>query len=330
MEPIEEKNYYTAKEAQEALGGITYSALRNHVRAGRIRSTTPPGKRQSVYLREDIDRLQQSQEEKNYYTAKEAQDILGMTYSALRNQVDAGNIADFIPRGRHQAVYNKEDVDRLKTEIDAWLLSKHQTEPSAAKFVKATIQDIPEAVALASEVFGGLNTIPVEKRVSWLEKNPYIDYLLIQEEIMVGYLSLVPLQPETIEDLMTLKLYAKDLTADDILPYEPGMPVDIYGMAIGVKPGFSKGQKRVYGQRLILGARSVILDLGRQGIPIRSIIAHSFTPEGIRLMGHIGFIETPPKAPGLRDFMIDVESSGIPFIMEYKQEFAKWRNRSEL
>jgi hypothetical protein len=328
MESVEEKNYYTAKEAQEILG-ITYSALRNHVHAGRIRSTVPPGKRQAVYLKEDVDRLQQSREEKNYYTAKEAQEILGMTYSALRNQVDAGNITSTVPPGRHQAVYNKEDVDRLKVEMEAWLASKRQAELPAAKFVKATIEDMPEAVALAGEVFGGLNTISVETRTAWLQKNPDIDYLLVQEGVMVGYLSLVPLRPETIEDLMALRRYARGLTADDILPYQPDVPVDIYGMAIGVKPGFSKGQKRVYGERLILGARSVILDLGRRGIPIRHIVAHSFTPEGIRLMRHVGFIETPPKAPGLRDFLIDIESSGISFIMKYRQELAAWRERNK-
>ena len=48
----------------------------------------------------------------------------------------------------------------------------------AAQFVKATVEDMPAAVALAAAVFGGLNTIPVEKRVEWLQKNPDIDYLL--------------------------------------------------------------------------------------------------------------------------------------------------------
>lgn len=63
-----------------------------------------------------------------------------------------------------------------------------------------------------------------------------------------------------------------------------------------------------------MGAKNALLELGKRGIVIRRIIAHSFTPEGIRLMKHIGFMETPPKAPGLRDFMIDIESSSIPII----------------
>jgi hypothetical protein len=261
----------------------------------------------------------------DYYTAQQAQEILGMTYSGLRNQVGAGNIRSVIPPGKRQAVYLKEDVDSLKREMEAWLISRHQVKMPPAKFVRATIEDMPEAVALADAIFGGLNTIPVEKRIAWLKKNPDIDYLLKQEEQVVGYLSLVPLRPETIEDLLTLKRFAKDLTAEDILTYEPNTPIDIYGMAIGVRPGVSKSQKREWGQRLILGAKDVLVDLGKRGIPIRRMIAHSFTPDGIRLMRHAGFTETTPKAPGLHDFMIDVEQSGLPWLMEYKGALKEWQ-----
>ena len=97
---------------------MAYSALINHVRAGRIRSIVPPGKRQAVYLKEDVDRL--SQPEKGHYTAKEAQEILGMTYSALRHQVNMGNIHSFVPPEKRQAVYSKEDVDQLSHEIKAF------------------------------------------------------------------------------------------------------------------------------------------------------------------------------------------------------------------
>ncbi len=328
---MEEKKHYTAKEAQEILG-ITYSALRNHVISGRIKSIIPPGKRQSIYAIEDVNKLkyENSEQERGYYTAKEAQEILGMTYSALRNQVNAGHIRSIMLSGKRQAVYLKEDIDQLKGDMEAWLISRHQTKIPAAHLVKATAEDMPGAVTLAARVFGGLNTISVQTRIEWLKKNPDIDYLLKQEDQMIGYLSLVPLRSETIEDLLTLERYAKDLTADDILPYEPNMSVDIYGMAIGIKPGFSLSQKRIWGERLIFGAKSVILGLGEHGIIIRRIIAHSSTPEGIRLMRHIGFAETPPKASGLRDFMIDIENSGIPFIREYKKRLTTWQKENNL
>ena len=69
----------------------------------------------------------------------------------------------------------------------------------------------------------------------------------------------------------------------------------------------------------------VILDLAKRGINIRSINAHSNTPDGVKLTRHLGFTKIVPKAPvpGLRDFIIEVERSDIPFIMRYKEEFKK-------
>jgi hypothetical protein len=123
---------------------------------------------------------------------------------------------------------------------------------------------------------------------------------------------------------------SKDLTEEDIFPFEPQTPVHIYGMANGVKPGLSLSQKCLYGERLILGAKSALLELGKQGIIIRHIIAHSSMPDGIRLMRHIEFSETSPKAAGLRDFFIDMENSGIPFMREYKEALKKARAQNTI
>ncbi len=260
-----------------------------------------------------------------YYTAKEAREILGMTHSALLNQVTAGNLQRIIPPGKRQGVYLKEEVDQLRREMDTWLLARRATKPEPTHFVRATIEDLPAAVALADSVFDGRRTIPVEKRIEWLQKNPDIDYLLKQDEHIVGYLTLVPLSPQTIDDLLNQRRFARDLTAADILPYVPGTPVDIYGMAIGVFPGVSRNQKREWGARLIMGARSVIIGLGERGISIRSFKTHSTKPDGIRLMRHLGFTETTSNVPGMRDFVIDVASSGLPFLAEYKDALRRWQ-----
>lgn len=265
-----------------------------------------------------------------YYTAQQARELLGMTHSALLNQVTAGNLKRVIPPGRRQGVYLKEEVDKLKRELDAFFASRQEDEVAPAQFVKAMAKDIPGAVDLAHVTFGGHNTIPVERRVAWIQKNPDIDYLLKQEGEFVGFLTLVPMSPETIDDLLTLKRYAKDLTADDILPYEPGVPVDLYAMAIGTRPGVSLAQKRKWGMALLLGARSMLRDLGSRGIVIRTIQAHSYKPDGIRMMRHMGFTETKPKAPGLRDFIIRVQESGIPFLGEYREALAAWQANEQI
>ncbi len=264
--------------------------------------------------------------DKEYYTPKEARELLGMTYSGLQNQVNTGNLHPVTPPGRKQKVYPKKEVDELRVERETWSLSQQITRAAPpAKFVKATIDDMPQAVALADAVFGGVNTISLERRIAWLQKNPDMDYLLKQEDQIIGYFSLVPLRPETIDDLLHKRRLAKDLTAEDILPYVPGETVDLYGMAIGVRSGVSLKQKRRWGEILLLGARHAIVDLGQRGIIIRFIRAHSTTPDGINLMRHIGFTEVVSSIPGMHDFVIDVEQSGLPFMMDYKAALAEWR-----
>lgn len=261
---------------------------------------------------------------KGWLTAKEAQEILGITYSALRNHVLYQRIKGMVPPGSAQMRYSESDVHRLKRDMDAVLAVQDN---SSTKFVKATLEDMPAAVALAHAVFGGVNTIPVEKRIEWLRKNPDIDYLLKQDGHTVGYLSLVPLTPEAIDDLLLQRKLAKDITSDDIIVYIPGQLVDIYGMAIGTMPGVSKAQKREWGASLLRGAQDVIIDLGCRGVIIRSIKAHSNTPDGIRLMRHMGFTETEAAIPNMRDFVIDVSASGIPFIKRYKEALSGWQSQ---
>ncbi|HYU73345.1 MAG TPA: hypothetical protein VEL31_11760 [Ktedonobacteraceae bacterium] len=263
--------------------------------------------------------------EKDYYTPKETRELLGMTYSGLQNQVNIGNLHPVTPPGRKQKVYPKKEVDELKAELEAWLLSRQLEKAPPTRFVKATLDDMPPAVALAGTVFGGVNTISLETRVAWLQKNPDIDYLLKQEDQIVGYFSLIPLRLETIGDLLHRRRLAKDLTAEDILPYVPGAPVDLYAMAIGVRSGVSLGQKRRWGEKLLLGARRVIVELGHRGIIIRAIKAHSSTPDGINLMRHIGFTEVVSSIPGMHDFVIDVERSGLPFMLDYKAALKAWQ-----
>ncbi len=268
--------------------------------------------------------------EKEFYTPKEVREILGMTFSALQNQVNVGNLHPVTPPGRRHKVYPKKEVDELKQEMEAWLISRQQTSIPAARFVKATVEDMPEAVALSAQVFGDLNIIPFEKRIQWLQKNPDIDYLLKQDDQVIGYFSLVPLRPETIDDLLKRRRFAKELTVDDILTYEPGVPVDLYGMAIGVRPGTSLNKKREWGKVLLIGARRAILGLGERGIVIRSIQAHSTFPDGIRILRHIGFTEVVSGVTGMRDFIIDVEQSGLPFVMEYKEALKNWQATHKL
>lgn len=267
-------------------------------------------------------------EQGNYYTPQQVRNLLGINFSALQNHVNRGNLHPVTPPGRKHKLYPKQEVDDLRAQEEAFFASRSLVQAAPAHFMKATPDDMPQAVQLAS-VYGGHLTIPLAKRLAWLEGNPDIDYFLKQENHVVGYVSLVPLNPEVIEDLLRARRFAKDLEASELLPYIPGESVDIYCMAIFLQAGISRTQKGTWGELLLLGTRRVIIGLGQRGIAIRSLRAHSSTPDGINLMRHIGFTEVVSSIPGMHDFMIDMEQSGLPFVMDYKRELAAWKEQNK-
>jgi hypothetical protein len=50
------ENYYTATQAKEILG-VTHGMLYQYVRNGNLHPVTPPGKKQGIYLKKEVDRL---------------------------------------------------------------------------------------------------------------------------------------------------------------------------------------------------------------------------------------------------------------------------------
>src|SRR5689334_8290742 len=53
---IAENDFYTSSEARKKLG-VSTSTFKNLVDAGEIRKITPPGKKQGVYVKEDVDKV---------------------------------------------------------------------------------------------------------------------------------------------------------------------------------------------------------------------------------------------------------------------------------
>jgi len=257
-----------------------------------------------------------------YYTASEVKQKLGISDSTLYNYVYKGELQRIVPPHRKQGVYLRSEVDEIAREFDAFFASRHTI---SSTFTKATKEDMPECVALSAAIFGGLNIIPLEKRIAWLEKNPDIDYVLRHDNQMMGYTTIVPLSKEKIEKILKEEEFSKDMTPDEIEKFKPGKPLHVYIMAIGVRPGVSKLEKRTYGARLVSGLTNTMIEFGKKGIAIETAVARSDTPDGINLLRRIGFTEIPSEIPGTRNFEINIERSGLPAIMEYKQALEEWR-----
>lgn len=258
-----------------------------------------------------------------YYTPAQVKEILGITDNMLYYHVRNGTLQRITPPGRKQGVYLREEVDKLAKDMQVFFATRKVELDS--KFSRATKEDIPELVELSRAIFGGHNIIPVERRVAWLEKNPEIFYVLRNksDNYMIGYTSLIPLKPEKIEKILRDEETA-DIFPDDIEVYEPGKPLHIYVMAVGVRPGVSRLQKREYGFRLINGLVDRFVEMGKQGIIIERLVGRSNKPDGINILQGMGFTEIESPQPSTRVFVLNVEESGAPIIKLYKKALSSY------
>lgn len=258
---------------------------------------------------------------KGYYTLTEAKSKLNLSSAMIRKHVEKNRIHYFLPEGREHGFYLKDDVDRLAKELETFL-DIRETAPSI--FGRATREDIPKCVEV-SNVTLRPTSIPIETRIKWFEKNPNTFFVLKKEDDVIGYICMLPLKSlKAVEGL--LDNTTLNMTPEDIAEPDTSKPIYLYILTMVVKAGFSHLEKRTYGAHLISGLMEAITEFGQDGIDIKMIAARSETPDGIRLMRKMGFTELPPSGRK-RKFVIDVEHSGIPAIMQYKQALQEAKTR---
>jgi len=185
-----------------------------------------------------------------------------------------------------------------------------------ATFSVATTEDVQGIYDVIASLWGTLFTTPVQTRLSWYQSNPEIDYVVKQEGIVTGYITIMPLKHETIEQLMQGKIRGWDIKPDDVLPFTPGEPLECF-TGIAVRAGVYKPEK--YGMRLLTGILQTFREFAKKGIFIKKIYAVSDTPDGVKLSRDLGFEESPP-APNssFRQYILDLETSDLPYAKEYQ------------
>ncbi len=258
-----------------------------------------------------------------YCTATTAKRRLGnISDGKLRYYVQQGKVERLVPPGMGQGFYKREDVDNLVKVIDEFYTEPGEPGP---RFMVATEQDIRETVNLLIGVFGGGDT--VERRMEWIQRNPEVAFIERNKVggKIVGCVFAPPLTEEKIYQLFDDPTPSTRLVnGDDIQQYRPGQPACIFimGMAVRSQTGFKI--KRARGSTLIRGILRFLVNLGQRGIEIKLLAARSDTRDGINLLKRLGFTEIV-STTNERNFIIDVEQSGIPLIQPYKAALAKWK-----
>lgn len=251
---------------------------------------------------------------KDHYTAAQVKEKLGITQGTLYNYVRNGTLNPVVPPGKRQGVYLRSEVDQLAHELRAFMATRQK---SASIFARATVEDVPDCARLSDEFFSGVH-FDIEKQIAWMKKNPAICYVVKDEGKVVGYVLMLPLDPQKIERFLRGEESSLDLQIEDIQEFIPGKPVHIYMASIAVTGKASLFERRTYGARLVGGLLKTVIDMGKRGIILKTIAARSSKPDGIRLLRGIGFTELLSNTDK-KNFIIDVEKSGIKEIVEYKQ-----------
>jgi hypothetical protein len=251
---------------------------------------------------------------KEYYTAAQVKERLGITQGQLYNYVRNGTLHPVVPPGKRHGVYARKEVDQLAHELQIFMDTR-QKHPTTFEKV-TTKEEVIETIKISDYIFGG--HIDTDKQISWLKKNPDIEYVIKNEGKVVGYVIILPLRPEKIERLLHEEEQTINIKPEEIGDFEPGIPLHLYGGAIGTIAGLTLAEKRTYGARLIGGLIDTLIDMGKRGIIFETFTGRSTKPDGIRLLRNLGFTQTP-SATEKKNFVLDIKRSGAREPMQYKQ-----------
>ncbi|GCF06598.1 hypothetical protein [Dictyobacter arantiisoli] len=250
----------------------------------------------------------------NLYTRAEAIKKLHLPKSTFHDYVTMGKIRKIVPPGKKEGYYDKKEIDELSNAMQLFIL---QYTSETSKFSVATEGDIAGIYDVIASLWGRAVSIPIELRKSWYQKNPFIDYVVKQQDIIVGYLNIQPFKPDTLKLMMEGKKRGWEIKPDDIYTFEPGNSYDCF---IGLAVRQDIPNHKTYGMRLIMGFYHVLADFAHRGIKIRKLCATSDRPDGMKLCEDLGFIKYPPaEGSTFNRYELDLETSEAMFAKKYQE-----------
>ncbi len=255
----------------------------------------------------------------NLYTRSEAIKKLRLPKSTFHDYVTMGRIHKIIPPGKKEGYYNKKEIDDLANATELFIL---QYTAETSKFQVATEEDIEGIYDVIASLWGRSVSTPIDLRKSWYRKNPLIDYVVKQQNIVVGYLNIQPFEPETLKLMMEGKKRGWEVKPEDIYTFEPGHSYDCF-IGLAVRQDIPK--HTIYGMRLISGFFHVLVNFAHQGIKIRKLYATSDRSDGMKLCESLGFVKYPPvEGSTFNRYEIDLETSETAIARKYRFALAEY------
>jgi len=260
-----------------------------------------------------------------FLTGKEAAERLDMKLSTFYNHVKQGKFKKIVLPGSSEGYFSRTEIEKIAQDRELVLLM-YTTTPTI--FSRATTEeDIKGIVDLCVAVYGIGGTPSLEARLEIWGHNPYSYYVVKQEGIVVGYISMMWLDDDAIDFLMGPTKPRKTtgngiytvIDAKHAKKFIPGQPIDSLFISIAVRPGLSNQQQRDYGFKLIRDSLEVLNDFARQGMPVRKLLATSEKSDGIEIGRKLHMQEKKYPGDPIIRFELDMETSDSRIAVQYRK-----------
>ena len=270
-----------------------------------------PTKRQSLY----------AHLKEKYFTAQEAQTVLGMDRNTFNNRVRAGLIKRTVIEGLGEhGLYEKQHIYDLAATIEAALLA---TDARNLTFRHATAGDL-EAINYLAYLYFGEGALTPERKAArrrYLETNPDSTYALFNFEKLLASIDIVPLAHDAVLEFREGKR-GWQFPDEKIEQYQPGHPLELIIIDTMVSPNYPPRIRELYVGYLLRGLSEVFQQWGNHGVEIKSIDACGSTEQGRHILASAGFAYLGEKQPRRHMYHLEVADSDLKLLRPYKDALA--------
>lgn len=252
----------------------------------------------------------------------------GLSENTFFRHAREGKIRKFLAEGKQRdALYSAEDIykvtefHRLKRKNRVEAIRSKKNAQANTDWVQAG--DLPYLLALDYEVFGIDEAVDLTITHTWWKKNPFMCRVIYNAEDrkdMWGYLTIIPMELETIVHLLQRKMHERDIRPEHILTYEENKSYTVYVNALVMKP-----ERQVFLRTLI----NSVLDYWCEQYPrmrIKKLYAYAESDEGWSVIKHLFF--APRYDIGERAFELDPFQMNPSKLIKAFQDCLKEREAS--
>ncbi len=243
-------------------------------------------------------------QERDYYTAREVQQLLGLSKPNFFRKIRAGEL----PRALRHGHYAKADYDTIARAQKAAFAYYDRI-----IFTRSTIAEQEQEMYIGIRCFGQEFITPLTERIAFQQKAEFTFWSLKVNGKVVGYVSIFRFPEKFLDDLLTGRRIEREITLKEVLPFSRLETFDAYIDVLAVDPTLPSHERALYAGIIIERFANKLLDLQANGYLIQTLYTVTTTPEGDALVRRLGFhlMEGKSISPGRVAYMFPLNKEGI-------------------